>query len=242
MPKRLILMLALRVSDSADDGPDVAVVTVTPERLRQWIAEIDQVRLLKQAGTDTRMYGVLYWDAHPYWLKGGELAQELAEVVDEEEWQRLTVEQADQVDAADREHDARAEAPRRFVDADGVQWRAYPKWGSGQWETAELSRDTLVQLYRELLGGHVALPDMAAVALPEGELRVFQPEPEAGDLGPMYVLDVLGVSLLIRQRADGMYVHIDGDAISDPPTGSVEGGTTTLLVDVNNGGEQEHSL
>jgi hypothetical protein len=51
----------------------------------------------------------------------------------------------------------------------------------------------------------------------------------------MYVLDVLGVSLLIRQREDGVYVHIDGDADSQQVS-------PVLLVEVNNGGEAKHSL
>jgi hypothetical protein len=70
--------------------------------------------------------------------------------------------------------------------------------------------------------------------LDDGELRVFAPDPAEGDLGRMWVLDVLGVLVLIRQRADGLYVHVDADATSQPVS-------TVLLVEVNNGGEQECS-
>jgi hypothetical protein len=229
-------VLALNVADTTDTGPDVVVVTATPALLRQWIGEIDMVRLLKQGGgAETPLFGVMFWDASPYWLKGGELAEELEEEVDGGGWVRLTDEQTAKVEAADVEA-VQADAVRRFVDEDGVQWRAHPKWGSGQYETAELSRADLVALVEELeptLGAYRP----GALPLPEGELRVFEPDASQGDQGRMYVLDVLGVSLLIRQRADGTYVHVDGDATSE----GIEG-VTTLLVEVNNGGEAEHSL
>jgi hypothetical protein len=231
-------MLALSVSDTGDHGPDVAVVIATPDRLRQWLREIDMVRLLKQAtaAADSRLFGFMFWDNSPYWLKGGELALELEGQIDGDGWVRLTAAQASdgRVEAAERNSDAQADAQRRFVDDGGVQWRAYPKWGSGQYETAELSRADLVQLLEDTQPtlGHF---NPATLPLPDGELRVFEPDTSQGDLGPMYVLDVLGVSLLIRQRADGVYVHLDGDATSHAVS-------STLLVEVNNGGESEHSL
>jgi hypothetical protein len=115
-----------------------------------------------------------------------------------------------------------------------VQWRAYPKWGSGQYETTELAWAKLVTLLEE---AQPTLGDFQPATLPlaDGELRVFAPDTSQGDLGPMYVLDVLGITVLLRQRADGVYVHLDGDATSDAVS-------STLLVEVNNGGEQEHSL
>jgi hypothetical protein len=77
-------MLALSVSDTGDHGPDVAVVIASPDRLRQWLAEINLVRLLKQGGQagDSRLFGMVHWDDSPYWLKGDELALELEEEVD----------------------------------------------------------------------------------------------------------------------------------------------------------------
>lgn len=68
----------------------------------------------------------------------------------------------------------------------------------------------------------------------DASVQIFPPDAEAGDLGPMYVLDALGVSLLVRQRADGVYVHIDRDAESAPPAGTDD---LPLIVEVNNGGE-----
>lgn len=70
------------------------------------------------------------------------------------------------------------------------------------------------------------------------DVRVFPPDPTAGDLGPMFVLDALGVSALVRQREDGMYVHIDRDAATEAPAGT-EG--QPLIVEVNNGGENTYS-
>lgn len=187
------MMLALNVCDTAEDGPDVALVSISAGRLRAWIGEIDQVRLLKLAAADadsgTRMYGVTYWDSTLYWLKDGELAEELAGVVDSG-WDRLTAEQVGMVDAADRAHDAHARAVRRFVTDDGVQWRAEPKYGAGQWDTAELRRAELVELYAELTGG-APLPDHTVLVLPDGQMRVFEPDP-SGDLisRPVHVLTI----------------------------------------------------
>jgi hypothetical protein len=74
--------------------------------------------------------------------------------------------------------------------------------------------------------------------LGDGELRIFEPDRAEGDRGRMWVLDVHGVALRIRQRADGLYVHVDdSDGASRPPAG-----VTDLLVEVRNAGEQEHRL
>jgi hypothetical protein len=73
--------------------------------------------------------------------------------------------------------------------------------------------------------------------LDAGELRVFEPDPAEGDLGRMWVLDVLGVSLLVRQRPDGVYVHVDDGDATTPPEGA-----DALLVEVRNAGESEHTL
>ena len=55
--------------------------------------------------------------------------------------------------------------------------------------------------------------------LPNGEVRVF--EPAEGDRGRMYVLDVLGVSVTVYQKADGrQFVDVSNDAESAPPPGS----------------------
>jgi hypothetical protein len=53
----------------------------------------------------------------------------------------------------------------------------------------------------------------------------------------MLVLDALGVSLSVRQRADGLYVHVDDGEASTPPVGVAD-----LLVEVRNAGESGHSL
>lgn len=69
------------------------------------------------------------------------------------------------------------------------------------------------------------------IALPDGQLRIFEPDEDEGDLGRMYVLDVLGMSVLVHERSDGIYIHIDADPVSDPVPNS------RLIYEVNNGGE-----
>jgi hypothetical protein len=76
---------------------------------------------------------------------------------------------------------------------------------------------------------------VAAMPLADGELRIFEPDPAEGDLGRMYVLDVHGVALLVRERPDGLYVHLDGDATSQAVT-------SALLVEVNNRGTKRYRL
>jgi hypothetical protein len=75
----------------------------------------------------------------------------------------------------------------------------------------------------------------ATMPLADGELRVYEPDPAQGDLSRRYVLDVLGVAMLVHHRPDGLYAHLDGDAVSRQVS-------PVLLVEVNNAGEQAHSL
>lgn len=66
--------------------------------------------------------------------------------------------------------------------------------------------------------------------LADGQLRVFAADD--GDRGPMYVLDVLGVSALIRERDGDVYVHIETqDTTSEPPDRAIG-----VTYEVNNGG------
>jgi hypothetical protein len=172
MPDRRLL-LALHVSDSAEDGPDVAIVPVTPERLRQWIGEIDQVRLLTLAaqGSDARPYGVMYWDDSPFWLQGGGLAEDLAFMVDDdtEVTVQLTPAQERQLPVAERYHDAGADAVRRFVTAEQVNWRAHPKHGPGDWNTAHLNRNQMLELLADLTSE--GAPAETTLGLPDPELQ-----------------------------------------------------------------------
>jgi hypothetical protein len=69
--------------------------------------------------------------------------------------------------------------------------------------------------------------------LPGGaEVRIFAAEPAENDPGAMYVLDVFGVCLQIRQRDDGMYVHVDTD--------KMPADQRPLIVEVDNAGEQAY--
>lgn len=72
-----------------------------------------------------------------------------------------------------------------------------------------------------------------------GEVRVYPPEPLTDDASPMYVLDVLGVTVLVRRRANedsgtgtDTYVHVDNDGWAP---GSDYAGP--LRWEVMNGGE-----
>jgi hypothetical protein len=76
---------------------------------------------------------------------------------------------------------------------------------------------------------------VASITLPEGQLRVWERDAGQNDLGRMYVLDVHGVNVQVWQRSDGLYVHVGGDADSQPVS-------TVLLVEVNDSSESEHSL
>lgn len=73
-------------------------------------------------------------------------------------------------------------------------------------------------------------------------MRVFDRsrEPGSDDASDMYVLDVFGISVLVRLRTTRthsagrpqLYIHIDNE--SRPPT--------ELAVEVANGGEAHHQL
>ena len=73
-------------------------------------------------------------------------------------------------------------------------------------------------------------------ALPDGIVKVFEADPDEGDRTRMYVLDVLGVSVMVYQRKDGRrFVHVDSlIPESALPEGS-EG--LALALEVNNGGD-----
>lgn len=65
----------------------------------------------------------------------------------------------------------------------------------------------------------------------DAEVRVFDADPSERDPGLMYVLDALGVTINIYQRArGGTYVGVEEVAIPDKHA--------LLLVEVNNGGER----
>lgn len=68
--------------------------------------------------------------------------------------------------------------------------------------------------------------------LPDGEVIVWEPDVDEGDLGRMYVLDVLGISVLVRERDGDVYVHVETtDALSDRP------GDKPVAYEINNDGD-----
>jgi hypothetical protein len=76
---------------------------------------------------------------------------------------------------------------------------------------------------------------VTSIALPDGQLWAWERGAGQNDLGRMYVLDVHGVNVQVWQRADGLSVHVGGDADSQPVS-------RVLLVEVNDSGESEHRL
>lgn len=73
---------------------------------------------------------------------------------------------------------------------------------------------------------------ISVLLLPDGDLRQFPPNADADDLGVMYVLDVLGVTLLVRERDGDVYVHVDtADSTSVRPGGK------PVTYEINNSGE-----
>lgn len=74
------------------------------------------------------------------------------------------------------------------------------------------------------------------VLLADGNLRISEPDPAQHDKGRMHVLDVLGVSLTILERHDGIYVHIERDGDSPPSS------TPHLIVVVDHGGETHYGV
>jgi hypothetical protein len=77
-------------------------------------------------------------------------------------------------------------------------------------------------------------PDPTRVELFGAAVQMYPPDRAEGDLGPMYVLDALGVSVLVRERHGDVYVHVDDDSATERP------GDKPLTYEVNNSGQ--HTL
>jgi hypothetical protein len=69
--------------------------------------------------------------------------------------------------------------------------------------------------------------------IPGGEVRILPRSQEAGDRSDLYVLDVLGLTVLVRVRDRDTFVHIDGDGM-----GEIQ--RRPLVVEVFNGGETDY--
>lgn len=87
------------------------------------------------------------------------------------------------------------------------------------WEGGVMNRDPLKM---------PTVTGPATVNFPDGELRHYPAEPGTNDASDMYVLKVLGVTVLVRKRRDSddqaeTYVHVE----------TTEG----CILEVNNGGE-----
>lgn len=64
----------------------------------------------------------------------------------------------------------------------------------------------------------------------QAEVRIYPQQPGTDDASDMYVLDALGVTVLVRRRADRTtYVHVDTDGV-----GAFIG---ELVYEIRNGGE-----
>jgi hypothetical protein len=177
---RKSIMVALAVHGSAEDGPDLAIVTLTTQTVISYLAAIGQVRSLVRADRDglvssrpkARAYQIVRWDDSPLWLQGGELARELGHVIDSG-WEVLTPEQAAKVEQAARERGVAGDIPQRFATGGGVQWRAAPNDGAGSWKTTKLSGEELERLLAEHLlptKARFYYPSMLVVQVTDGKV------------------------------------------------------------------------
>src|SRR5262249_6865621 len=72
------------------------------------------------------------------------------------------------------------------------------------------------------------------IVIPGGEVRIWPAsQGGGGDLSDSYVLDVLGLTVLVRVRKTDTFVHIDGD-------GMAERQRMPVVVEVFNGGENDY--
>ncbi|WP_433067475.1 hypothetical protein [Dactylosporangium sp. CS-033363] len=65
-------------------------------------------------------------------------------------------------------------------------------------------------------------------------LLVLPPEPGTDDRSEQVSVTVHGITVTIRRRADGLFVHVDPDA--------VDAGHGPLWLEVGNGGENEYAV
>ncbi len=82
-------------------------------------------------------------------------------------------------------------------------------------------------------GGRHPWPQDRAWPIPGGEVRVLPRSEQVGDRSDIYVLDVLGLTVLVRVRDGDTFVHIDGDGM-----GEIQ--RMPVVVEVFNGGESSH--
>jgi hypothetical protein len=69
--------------------------------------------------------------------------------------------------------------------------------------------------------------------IPGGEVRILPRSEQDGDCSDIYVLDVLGLTVLVRGRDRDMFVHIDGDGM-----GEIQ--RMPVAIEVFSGGESSH--
>jgi hypothetical protein len=69
--------------------------------------------------------------------------------------------------------------------------------------------------------------------IPGGQVRILPRAAEVGDRSDVYVLDVLGLTVLVRVRDRDTFVHIDGDGM-----GEIQ--RRPVAVEVFNGGENDY--
>lgn len=118
------------------------------------------------------------------------------------------------------------ESPAYFIDAD-------PAKAAARLTEAQATRTAFAASQTPTPVEYEATDMLSTVRVHGCELRVWEPDAAQNDRGRMYVLDALGVTLLVREREDGTYVHVDDDGDTHPFTGP-------LLVEVNNGGEHAY--
>ena len=98
------------------------------------------------------------------------------------------------------------------MSAADAQWR-------NQHGAAQIS-PTRIKNLATAVAAQLAAPDpdspLTTHDLPDGQIRVWAQGHAGNDFGRMYVLDVHGVVITIKERQDGTVVDIDRDADSTP--------------------------
>jgi hypothetical protein len=113
---------------------------------------------------------------------------------------------------------------------------ALAEWGSaaGEYGSNDGEHEAgleLASIVSEVLASAAA----GMIAIPGGEVRILCANPAEGDFSPVYVMDVLGLTLLARVREGDTFVNVDTDGMA-PMT------QAPLVVNVCNGGENEYRV
>jgi hypothetical protein len=145
------MLILSKINYVADMGhPMFAVIDIDEAAVHQAIGRIDLVRETKSK--DGHLYGMSFWNYAPAYI---EESDQLDMLMGDSDWMTVTKEQLeahgiafDPQGRVDTEY--RTETDRQLAFEDEIQWRAYPKYGDGEFTTARISRDELDKILIEM--------------------------------------------------------------------------------------------